>query len=173
MNFMNFWCIHVFSRLVVNLKMSGSNNWNDYKAGLCRQSGRQLLALHGIVDTDCTLGVWTWPHSLLQVAGSAHSQHDATLKKHPSILAKFEAGKFTVHKTTNKFSAMAIDQYHEQNNAIIKQSGGTIALTTNPSALRHWMVAGSEVLRIVIEFENCALGTQADSSDTITTMNSM
>lgn len=80
-------------------------------------------------------------------------------KKHPAILAEFEAGKFTVHKTRNKFSAMAIDQCHEQNNAIIKQSGGAIGLTTNPSALRRWMVAGPEVSRIVTEFENCALGT--------------
>ena len=86
-------------------------------------------------------------------------------KKHPAILAEFEAGKFTVHKTRNKFSAMAIDQCHEQNNAIIKQSGGAIGLTTNPSALRRWMVAGPEVSRIVTEFEDCALGTRADSSD--------
>ena len=30
-------------------------------------------------------------------------------KKHPSIQAEFEAGKFTVDKTTKKFSAMVID----------------------------------------------------------------
>ena len=48
---------------------------------------------------------------------------------------------------------------------IIKQSGGAIGLTINPSALRHWMAAGPEVSRIVTEFENCALGAQADSSD--------
>ena len=86
-------------------------------------------------------------------------------KKHPAILAEFEAGKFTVHKTRNKFSAMAIDQCHEQNNAIIKQSGGAIGLTTNPSALRRWMVAGPEISRIVTDFEKCALEKQAGSSD--------
>ncbi len=87
-------------------------------------------------------------------------------EKHPAILAELESGKFTVHKTRNKFSAIAsIDQCHEQNNAIIKQSGGAIELTTNASALRRWMVAGPEVSRIVTEFENCALVTEANSSD--------
>lgn len=43
--------------------------------------------------------------------------------KHPAILAEFCAGKFVVHKTMHKFSTMAIDQCHEQNNALIKGSG--------------------------------------------------
>ena len=85
--------------------------------------------------------------------------------KHPAILAEFEAGKFSVHKTRNKFSAIALDQCHEQNNALIKQSGGAVGLTTNSSALKLWMVAGPEVARIVAEFENCALRTHVDMSD--------
>jgi len=57
-------------------------------------------------------------------------------EKHPAILAEFLAGKFVVYKTSNKFSAMAIDQCHEQNNATIKDSaGGAIGLMTNPGAL--------------------------------------
>ena len=52
-------------------------------------------------------------------------------EKHPAILAEFLAGKFVVYKTSNKFSAMAIDQCHEQNNATIKDSaGGAIGLMT-------------------------------------------
>ena len=86
-------------------------------------------------------------------------------QKHPAILTEFEAGKFAVHKTKRKFSAIAIDQCHEQNNAIVKQSGGAIGLTTNPSALRRWMIAGPEVSRIVSEFEDCALGIQVGSND--------
>ena len=77
-------------------------------------------------------------------------------EKHP-----FRAGKFAVCKTINKFSAMAIDQCHEQNNAIIKESGGAIGLTNNPGALRRWMVAGPEVARMVTEFESYA----ADSNN--------
>ena len=73
---------------------------------------------------------------------------------HPVILAEFLAGKFVVYKTSNKFSAIAIDQCHEQNNATVKDSaGGAIGLMTNPAVLRRWMVAGPEVARMVDEFE--------------------
>jgi len=75
-------------------------------------------------------------------------------EKHPAIHKEFVAGKFVVHKTSNKFSAMAIDQCHEQNNAVIKGSGGAVGLTDNPAALRRWMVAGPEIARIVADFEN-------------------
>ena len=70
-------------------------------------------------------------------------------EKHPSILTEFRAGKFAVCKTSNQFATMAIDQCHEQNNAIIKESGGAIGLTNNPGALRRWMVAVPEVARMV------------------------
>lgn len=80
---------------------------------------------------------------------------DMTLlsENHPGIFDEFCAGKFVVHKTSNMFSAMAIDQCHEQNNAVIKESGGAVGLMTNPGALRRWMVAGPEVGRMVNEFE--------------------
>ena len=48
---------------------------------------------------------------------------------------------------------MALDQGHEQNNAIIKGDGGVIGLTEDPSALRRWMVAGPETSRMVANFE--------------------
>lgn len=73
--------------------------------------------------------------------------------KHPDVLAEFSAGKFVVHKTSNKFSSIAFDHCHEQNNAIVKDSGGAIGLTTNPVALKRWMVAGPEVSRMITEFE--------------------
>ena len=66
----------------------------------------------------------------------------ATLaEKHPDVFAEFKLRNFVVHKTSNKFSAMALDQSHEQNNAMVKGSGGAIGLTGNPGALRRWMVA--------------------------------
>ena len=73
--------------------------------------------------------------------------HDmmALSEKHPEIATEFHAGKFVIHKTSNNFSAMAVDQCHEQNNATVKESGGAIGLTTDPSALRRWMVVGPEV----------------------------
>ena len=42
-----------------------------------------------------------------------------------------------VYKTFNKFSALAIDHAHEQNNALIKLDVGTVALTEGLGALRR------------------------------------
>ena len=86
-------------------------------------------------------------------------------KKHPDVLREFEHGNFVVHKTTNKFSAIAIDQCHEQNNAMVKGSGGAIGLTGNPGALRRWMVAGPEIARIITEFEEQARRPQNKEKD--------
>ena len=58
-------------------------------------------------------------------------------EKQPGVLAEFKAGKFVIYKTSNKFSVMAIYQCHEQNNALVKRSGGAIGLTGNPGALRR------------------------------------
>ena len=78
-------------------------------------------------------------------------------KKHPDIYREFSAGHFTVQKTKRVFSAIPIDQAHEQNNACVKGDGGAVGLTDNPSALRRWMVAGPEVARVIGEFENADL----------------
>ena len=64
---------------------------------------------------------------------------------HPRLAQEFENGNFVVHKTNREFSALALDQAHEQANAIIKADGGAIGLTEDPSALRRWMVAGPMV----------------------------
>ena len=69
-----------------------------------------------------------------------------------SIVSSTE-GNFTVRKTTRDFSALAIDQAHEQNNALVKGDGGAVGLTENPSALKRWMLCGPEMARLVSEFE--------------------
>ena len=53
-----------------------------------------------------------------------------------------------------RFSAIVIDQAHEQNNAMVKGEGGAADLTENPSALRRWML--SEMARLVNRFYTCA-----------------
>ena len=71
-----------------------------------------------------------------------------------SIYNEFrEHGRWVISKTQNRFSAMPIDQAHEQNNAVVKGSGGAVGLTENPSALRKWLTAGPEQARIILEFE--------------------
>lgn len=72
---------------------------------------------------------------------------------HPEVHAQFLKGNFVVKKTTHRFSAIAIDQAHEQNNATVKGDGGAVGLTENPSALRRWMVSGPEMARLIGEFE--------------------
>lgn len=55
-------------------------------------------------------------------------------------------------KTLRPFSAIAVDQAHEQNNKQIKDRGGAVGLTHDPSALRRVMIAGPEVSRLIGEY---------------------
>ena len=82
----------------------------------------------------------------------------------PSIESKFRDGLFVVHKTRNKFSGLAIDQAHEQNNALAKSYCGAVGLTENPGALRRWMVAGPEMSRLCKKFETLYL-CRPDTTD--------
>lgn len=70
----------------------------------------------------------------------------------PSIRAEFKKN-WVFLKGRRPFSAMPLDQAHEQNNEKVKHSGGAIGLTTNPAALKRWMIAGPEQARILDEFE--------------------
>ena len=71
---------------------------------------------------------------------------------HPSIHEQFMIGNFTVRKSERVFSAIAIDQAHEQNNASVKGDGGAVGLTENPAALHRRMVSGPEMARLIEEF---------------------
>jgi len=74
--------------------------------------------------------------------------------KHPEIYREFMNGNFVAQKTNNKFSSMALDQAHEQLNEELKSEGRIIGLTSHPSALQRWTVAGPEIVRIIQEFED-------------------
>ena len=74
-------------------------------------------------------------------------------EQHPEVAREFHKGNFVVHKSDRAFSSIAIDQAHEQNNAVIKGDGGAVGLTENSSALRRWMVAGPEVSRLIERYE--------------------
>ena len=76
---------------------------------------------------------------------------------HPNIAAEFRKGKFVVNKTSHAFSSIAIDQAHEQHNAIVKGEGGAIGLTQNMSQLTRWMVGGPEEARVINEFEEATI----------------
>jgi len=74
--------------------------------------------------------------------------------KQPDVARKFSEGHFTVQKTQRVFSSIPIDQAHEQNNACIEGDSGAVGLTDSLSALRHWMVAGPDVARVIEEFQD-------------------
>ena len=48
-------------------------------------------------------------------------------EKQPGVMAEFKAGKFVIYKTSNKFSAMAINQCHEQKMLSLKDLGEQLA----------------------------------------------
>lgn len=72
-------------------------------------------------------------------------------KQHQKISNEFHKGN-VVHKSDRDYPAMAIDQGHEQNKAVIKGYGGAIGLTEDPTALRRWMVAGPEISRLLADY---------------------
>ena len=56
-------------------------------------------------------------------------------------------------KTSHKFSGLALDQIHEQLNAMVKGDGGVLGITENEAALHRWMVAGPELARILNDYD--------------------
>lgn len=50
-----------------------------------------------------------------------------------------EKHHWVLPKTRNRFSTIPFDQAHEQENKIIKGSGGAIGLTENPTAFRYFI----------------------------------
>ena len=76
---------------------------------------------------------------------------------HSEVLAEFKEGKYVIHKTEKSFSAIAPDQWHERNNAVVEGTGGAVGLTGDPHALRRWMVAGPDISRITTNFEGQVL----------------
>ena len=73
----------------------------------------------------------------------------------PNTYKEFCSANFVVRKTINPFSAIALDQAHEQNSVIIKGVGGAVSLLSKDtdSALRRWKVAGPELCRLLEEYE--------------------
>ena len=76
------------------------------------------------------------------------------IRSHPDVYFEFMKGHFAVQKTNKVFSAISIDQCHEQMNKLVKGDGGAVGLTEDPQALERWMVAGPEISRLIHEFEN-------------------
>ena len=136
----HFWCIILQLELVVMIYVRS-----------IREANFQLYidALTKIVPWFFALG-----HTHYARWIPVHLRDMITLQdRHPDVYNQFLKGNFVVKKTTHSFSAIAIDQAHEQNNASVKGDGGAVGLTENPAALHRWMVSGPEMARLVGEFE--------------------
>ena len=73
-------------------------------------------------------------------------------QQNPELQQEFMKGYFTVRKTNRAFSAMGIDQAHEQNNKIVKIDGGVIGILDNPKTLINWAVSGP-VISNMLKFQ--------------------
>ncbi|VDI61335.1 Hypothetical predicted protein [Mytilus galloprovincialis] len=82
----------------------------------------------------------------------------------PTVAKEFDDGRFVVRKSHKRFSAIAIDQAHEQNNKLVKGDGGAIGLTENMTQLQRWMVSGPEIARVINEFESAQERIKKDQS---------
>ena len=88
----------------------------------------------------------------------------------PTVYEEFKKGNFVVQKSSNVFSAMAMDQAHEQMNDVIKGDGGVIGITNNPSALLKWTTACPEIARIVAYCKLMSLLQTSKKTATLITM---
>ena len=90
------------------------------------------------------------------MASSAHLQHRNAGNRMPfsSHRVSITEGNFVIKKTHCHFSAISIDQAHEQKNKIIKGEGGFIGLAEDHSKWLRWMVARPEIARAIEESEH-------------------
>ena len=128
--------------ILVFIRSLRESNFNLYRQALCQ------LIPYMFANNNVNYARWL-PIHLLDML---------TLEeRHPSIAEAFHAGKFVVHKTERNFSGLAIDQAHEQANAVIKGDGGAVGITEDPSALRRWMTAGPAVSQLVAQYEEVSV----------------
>ena len=82
-------------------------------------------------------------------------------KRHPKIYKEFQKGSFTGQKTSKRFSCIALDQVHEQENVKIKGVAGAMSIIEK--ALMQWMIGGPEASNILEDFEGIFIGKKMDT----------
>ena len=106
---------------------------------------------------QCMLQIMLWLFALDHTTYCQLPVHISDMvnlpNNHPEIYRQFTKCHFTVHKMKNVFSAVVIDQCHEQVNELIKGDGCAVGLTENPETLERWMVNGPETSHVILEFE--------------------
>ena len=82
----------------------------------------------------------------------------------PNVAQEVRNGQFVLGKSQRKFSLIAIDHAHEQNNGVTKDEGGIIGLTQDSDALLRWAVVGPELIRVISEFKASIVGKRETAS---------
>ena len=74
---------------------------------------------------------------------------------HLEVYKNFKKGFFSFQKLNKEFSRMNLDQVHQQNNKVIKSTGGATDLANkrDDSSLIRWETCASDIARIITEFE--------------------
>lgn len=107
--------------------------------------------MYALPIANIVLWFFVFDHTNYSTWIRVHLRDMVTLEaRHPDVYTEFLAADFTVKRTVHPFSAVAIDQDHEQK-AAVKGKGRAVGLTENPSALRWWMVCGPEMFRLIGE----------------------
>ena len=100
------------------------------------------------------LGFFALDHTHYSRWLPVHIRDMVTLRARvPDVAEQFSQVKFVVRKTNRPFSAISVNNAHEQNNAIVKGTAGVTDLMQNPKAMLRWMVAGPEIARASTEFD--------------------
>ena len=82
-----------------------------------------------------------------------------------SVTDEFVKGHFTIKKTERVFSAIGIDQAHEQNNKSVKRDGRAIGILDNEQALLEWAASGPYIANMVCSTENTLSTNHHEDND--------
>lgn len=70
----------------------------------------------------------------------------------PEVHAQYSSGNFAILNSCNSFYAIAVDQAHEQNSAVVKGTGGARDLLHDAAMLRRWMLCGPQLRSVPEDF---------------------
>ena len=79
----------------------------------------------------------------------------------PDVYQNFKDGHFSFQKSNREFSSIALDQVHEQNNAVLKSVAGVTYILNrqDESALLRWELCSHDLAKYLKDFEDVCCQT--------------
>ena len=125
------------------------------------------MCLYWRMILDLEIGICIFLRSIRESFAMDHYNYSRWISVHlfdlvhlhlnsPDVYDAFMSGKFSFDKNTRRFSSIAPDQLHEQNNAVIKgMSGVTDVLNREDQArVERWGLCNSELASLVSEYHS-------------------